>query len=154
MRPVGCNEAGICQHSEQVLVPATTHMHVQLHSRAEHDRASCTHPCCKLLCRGSSTHRLRAVHVPRRYVFQTEAGTPFIFSGTGTGGWESALTNTLSPGATEALPSVKATTAITAACNLNCGSMQGASHHSMPEQHVAVLQCYCSGTAPGCLPSI
>lgn len=33
-----------------------------------------------------------------RYVFQTEAGTPFIFTGTGTGGWESALTNTLSPG--------------------------------------------------------
>lgn len=33
-----------------------------------------------------------------RYVFQSEAGTPFIFTGTGTGGWESALTNTLSPG--------------------------------------------------------
>jgi alanine-glyoxylate transaminase/serine-glyoxylate transaminase/serine-pyruvate transaminase len=28
----------------------------------------------------------------------TQRGTPFIFSGTGTGGWESALTNTLSPG--------------------------------------------------------
>lgn len=37
--------------------------------------------------------------VHNRYVFQTEAGTPFIFTGTGTGGWESALTNTLSPGA-------------------------------------------------------
>ncbi|KAF6266398.1 pyridoxal phosphate-dependent transferase [Scenedesmus sp. NREL 46B-D3] len=33
-----------------------------------------------------------------KYVFQTKAGTPFIFTGTGTGGWESALTNTLSPG--------------------------------------------------------
>lgn len=33
-----------------------------------------------------------------KYVFQTQAGTPFIFSGTGTGGWEAALTNTLSPG--------------------------------------------------------
>lgn len=31
-------------------------------------------------------------------VFGTEAGTPFIFPGTGTGGWETALTNTLSPG--------------------------------------------------------
>lgn len=28
----------------------------------------------------------------------TQRGTPLIFSGTGTGGWESALTNTLSPG--------------------------------------------------------
>jgi len=33
-----------------------------------------------------------------KYVFQTEKGTPFIFSGTGTGGWEAALSNTLSPG--------------------------------------------------------
>eukprot|EP00878_Enallax_costatus_P044595 GHUV01053273.1.p1 GENE.GHUV01053273.1~~GHUV01053273.1.p1 ORF type:complete len:203 (-),score=38.19 GHUV01053273.1:199-807(-) len=33
-----------------------------------------------------------------KYVFQTEKGTPFIFTGTGTGGWEAALTNTLSPG--------------------------------------------------------
>lgn len=31
-------------------------------------------------------------------VFGTELGTPFIFPGTGTGGWEAALTNTLSPG--------------------------------------------------------
>ena len=27
-----------------------------------------------------------------------QEGTPFIFPGTGTGGWEAALTNTLSPG--------------------------------------------------------
>lgn len=33
-----------------------------------------------------------------RYVFQTSEGTPFVFTGTGTGGWEAALTNTLSPG--------------------------------------------------------
>lgn len=33
-----------------------------------------------------------------KYVFQTTSGTPFVFTGTGTGGWESALTNTLSPG--------------------------------------------------------
>lgn len=31
-------------------------------------------------------------------VFQTETGQPFIFSATGTGGWEAALCNTLSPG--------------------------------------------------------
>jgi hypothetical protein len=31
-------------------------------------------------------------------VFKTEAGQPFIFSGSGTGAWEAALTNTLSPG--------------------------------------------------------
>ena len=31
-------------------------------------------------------------------IFGTTKGTPFIFPGTGTGGWESALTNTLSPG--------------------------------------------------------
>lgn len=31
-------------------------------------------------------------------VFQTTAGQPFIFSATGTGGWEAALCNTLSPG--------------------------------------------------------
>lgn len=60
---------------------------------------------------------LRAMHVPMedhrsssfpeltapifrdlRRVFKTEAGTPFVFPGTGTGGWESALVNTLSPG--------------------------------------------------------
>lgn len=33
-----------------------------------------------------------------RYIYQTKAATPFIFPGTGTGGWEAALTNTLSPG--------------------------------------------------------
>lgn len=33
-----------------------------------------------------------------KLVYGTTQGTPFIFSGTGTGGWESALTNTLSPG--------------------------------------------------------
>jgi alanine-glyoxylate transaminase/serine-glyoxylate transaminase/serine-pyruvate transaminase len=33
-----------------------------------------------------------------RKVFKTETGTPFVFPGTGTGGWESALVNTLSPG--------------------------------------------------------
>lgn len=33
-----------------------------------------------------------------RRLFGTEGGRPFVFPGTGTGGWESALTNTLSPG--------------------------------------------------------
>ncbi|KAI8466678.1 MAG: pyridoxal phosphate-dependent transferase [Monoraphidium minutum] len=33
-----------------------------------------------------------------KIIYGTEHGTSFIFSGTGTGGWESALTNTLSPG--------------------------------------------------------
>lgn len=33
-----------------------------------------------------------------KMLFNTSQGTTFIFSGTGTGGWESALTNTLSPG--------------------------------------------------------
>jgi alanine-glyoxylate transaminase/serine-glyoxylate transaminase/serine-pyruvate transaminase len=60
---------------------------------------------------------LRAMHVPMedhrsssfpdltaailrdlKQVFKTETGTPFVFPGTGTGGWESALVNTLSPG--------------------------------------------------------
>src|SRR3989475_2403799 len=31
-------------------------------------------------------------------VFQTTTGQPFIFPATGTGGWEAALVNTLSPG--------------------------------------------------------
>ncbi len=31
-------------------------------------------------------------------IFGTQEGTTIIFPGTGTGGWESALTNTLSPG--------------------------------------------------------
>jgi alanine-glyoxylate transaminase/serine-glyoxylate transaminase/serine-pyruvate transaminase len=33
-----------------------------------------------------------------RRLFGTSAGRPFVFPGTGTGGWEAALTNTLSPG--------------------------------------------------------
>lgn len=33
-----------------------------------------------------------------KFLFQSTNGTPFIFPGTGTGGWEAALTNTLSPG--------------------------------------------------------
>jgi len=60
---------------------------------------------------------LRAMHVPMedhrsssfpdltnpifrdlRKIFKTESGVPFVFPGTGTGGWESALVNTLSPG--------------------------------------------------------
>ena len=33
-----------------------------------------------------------------REVFRTQAGTPFVFPSSGTGCWEAALTNTLSPG--------------------------------------------------------
>ena len=33
-----------------------------------------------------------------KMIFGTKEGTPFIFPGTGTGGWEVALANTLSPG--------------------------------------------------------
>ncbi|KAH7615609.1 hypothetical protein Ndes2526B_g09646 [Nannochloris sp. 'desiccata'] len=33
-----------------------------------------------------------------KMIFNTTAGTPIFYPGTGTGGWESALTNTLSPG--------------------------------------------------------
>lgn len=33
-----------------------------------------------------------------KYLFKTEAGRVMMFPGTGTGGWESCLTNTLSPG--------------------------------------------------------
>jgi len=33
-----------------------------------------------------------------KMIFGTTKGTPLIYPGTGTGGWESALTNTLSPG--------------------------------------------------------
>src|SRR5881392_3145351 len=33
-----------------------------------------------------------------KQVFQTTTGQPFIFPATGTGGWEAALVNTLSPG--------------------------------------------------------
>ena len=37
--------------------------------------------------------------IPRlRRLFRTETGTPFIFPSSGTGCWEAALTNTLSPG--------------------------------------------------------
>ena len=31
-------------------------------------------------------------------IFRTESGTVFVFPGSGTGGWEAALRNTLSPG--------------------------------------------------------
>jgi len=33
-----------------------------------------------------------------RAVFKTERGEPVLFPGSGTGGWEAALVNTLSPG--------------------------------------------------------
>ena len=33
-----------------------------------------------------------------KMIFGTKEGTPYIYPGTGTGGWEVALTNTLSPG--------------------------------------------------------
>lgn len=33
-----------------------------------------------------------------KIIYQTKEATSFIFPGTGTGGWEAALTNTLSPG--------------------------------------------------------
>jgi alanine-glyoxylate transaminase/serine-glyoxylate transaminase/serine-pyruvate transaminase len=40
-----------------------------------------------------------------KYLFQSKAGQPFIFPSTGTGAWESALTNCLSPGCALHLPS-------------------------------------------------
>ena len=33
-----------------------------------------------------------------KYLYKTDSGTPFIFPATGTGAWESALVNCLSPG--------------------------------------------------------
>lgn len=33
-----------------------------------------------------------------KMIFNTKKATSFIYPGTGTGGWEAALTNTLSPG--------------------------------------------------------
>lgn len=45
-----------------------------------------------------STLPARSVLHETKAIFGTTEGTPFIFPGTGTGGWESALTNTLSPG--------------------------------------------------------
>ncbi|MEW5304980.1 MAG: hypothetical protein WDW36_007552 [Sanguina aurantia] len=40
----------------------------------------------------------KACLVDSKYIFKTTEATPFLFPGTGTGGWEAALTNTLSPG--------------------------------------------------------
>jgi alanine-glyoxylate transaminase/serine-glyoxylate transaminase/serine-pyruvate transaminase len=40
----------------------------------------------------------RTVLEELKSVFKTKTGTPIIFPSTGTGGWEAALTNTLSPG--------------------------------------------------------
>jgi alanine-glyoxylate transaminase / serine-glyoxylate transaminase / serine-pyruvate transaminase len=40
----------------------------------------------------------RSVLEELKGVFKTKTGTPLIFPATGTGGWEAALTNTLSPG--------------------------------------------------------
>ena len=55
--------------------------------------------------RPSQNHRdpwfppfFQAILEDTKMIFKTSAGTPFIFPGTGTGGWECALTNTLSPG--------------------------------------------------------
>ena len=54
-------------------------------------------------CSGAPTHPLppaarRKCLDDTKLLFGTTAGTPFIYPGTGTGGWEAALTNTLSPG--------------------------------------------------------
>lgn len=43
----------------------------------------------------------KACLVDSKYIFKTTEATPFLFPGTGTGGWEAALTNTLSPGECE-----------------------------------------------------
>jgi alanine-glyoxylate transaminase/serine-glyoxylate transaminase/serine-pyruvate transaminase len=40
----------------------------------------------------------RPLFADLKKIFKTEAGQCFIFGGSGTGGWEAALTNTLSPG--------------------------------------------------------
>ena len=55
--------------------------------------------------RPSQNHRdpwfapfLKEILEDSKMIFGTKKGTPFIYPGTGTGGWESALTNTLSPG--------------------------------------------------------
>jgi alanine-glyoxylate transaminase/serine-glyoxylate transaminase/serine-pyruvate transaminase len=40
----------------------------------------------------------KSVLYDTRLIYGTTEGTPFLFPGTGTGGWEAALTNTLSPG--------------------------------------------------------
>lgn len=55
--------------------------------------------------RSSENHRdpyfanfLNPIFDDLKYLFQSKVGKPFIFPSSGTGAWESALTNTLSPG--------------------------------------------------------
>jgi len=59
----------------------------------------------RAMLRASENHRdpyfanfLNPIFEDVKFLFQSTAGTPFIFTATGTGAWESALTNTLSPG--------------------------------------------------------
>jgi len=59
----------------------------------------------RAMIRPSENHRdphftkfLNPIFEDLKYLFQTKTGRPFIFMATGTGAWESALTNTLSPG--------------------------------------------------------
>src|SRR2546426_5464371 len=57
-------------------------------------------------------------------VFRTTAGQAFIFPATGTGGWEAALVNTLSPGDRVLAPrygrSEEHTSELQSPCNLVC----------------------------------
>eukprot|EP00959_Pyramimonas_sp_CCMP1952_P366964 7686071-Pyramimonas_sp.AAC.1 len=59
----------------------------------------------RAMMRASENHRdpyfanfLNPIFEDLKYLFQSKTGKPFIFAATGTGAWESALTNTLSPG--------------------------------------------------------
>lgn len=59
----------------------------------------------RAMVRPSENHRdahfsnfLNPIFDDLRYLFQSKKGQPFIFPSSGTGAWESALTNTLSPG--------------------------------------------------------
>eukprot|EP00898_Chlorokybus_atmophyticus_P006142 jgi/Chlat1/6529/Chrsp45S06001 len=62
-------------------------------------------PVLRAMTRNNEDHRSpafpalsKSVINDTKKIFGTETGTAFIFPATGTGGWESALTNTLSPG--------------------------------------------------------
>jgi hypothetical protein len=92
-----------------VLICSGPHLHLRMHLSFE---------CCdaagpvniheqvmRAMDRPSQNHRdpwfppfFQQILEDTKYIFKTTEGTPFVFPGTGTGGWEVALTNTLSPG--------------------------------------------------------
>lgn len=92
-----CDGVGLGGRAGACCAPRFLECHSKQPAKAKPVPCVAPAACCLTLLHPCWSSRA-CVPQDLKMIFGTREGTTIIFPGTGTGGWESALTNTLSPG--------------------------------------------------------